>query len=45
MKPKKTTQEKFTDWEVGDDYQCQKLLGTGSYSFAFISPYIPRVGI
>jgi len=22
---------KFADWEVGEDYDCQKLLGTGSY--------------
>ena len=21
----------FTDWEVGSDYVCEKLLGTGSY--------------
>ena len=21
----------FTDWEVGSDYSCEKLLGTGSY--------------
>ena len=21
----------FTDWEVGNDYVCEKLLGTGSY--------------
>ena len=21
----------FTDWEVGDDYTCERLLGTGSY--------------
>ena len=22
---------KFADWEVGNEYDCQKLLGTGSY--------------
>ena len=22
---------KFADWEVGDNYECEKLLGTGSY--------------
>lgn len=22
---------KFADWDVGDDYECEKLLGTGSY--------------
>jgi mitogen-activated protein kinase 1/3 len=22
---------KFADWEVGDNYSCEKLLGTGSY--------------
>jgi hypothetical protein len=22
---------KFSDWEVGADYECEKLLGTGSY--------------
>jgi mitogen-activated protein kinase 1/3 len=22
---------KFSDWEVGDDYECKKLLGKGSY--------------
>lgn len=22
---------KFADWEVGSDYECEKLLGTGSY--------------
>ena len=21
----------FEDWDVGDDYSCEKLLGTGSY--------------
>ena len=21
----------FQDWEVGEDYTCEKLLGTGSY--------------
>ena len=21
----------FSDWEVGDDYSCERLLGTGSY--------------
>ena len=41
MKPKKTTQEKFTDWEVGDDYQCQKLLGTGSYGSVAMAIHKP----
>ena len=22
---------KFSDWEVGNNYECEKLLGTGSY--------------
>jgi len=22
---------KYADWEVGDDYVCEKTLGTGSY--------------
>jgi mitogen-activated protein kinase 1/3 len=22
---------KFADWEVGSNYECEKLLGTGSY--------------
>jgi len=22
---------KFSDWDVGSDYECEKLLGTGSY--------------
>ncbi len=21
----------FSDWEVGTDYACEKILGTGSY--------------
>ena len=25
------SQKQFTDWEVGEDYTCEKLLGTGSY--------------
>ena len=24
-------QSQFSDWEVGQDYNCEKLLGTGSY--------------
>ena len=22
---------KFADWDVGDNYECEKLLGIGSY--------------
>ena len=23
--------DKFKDWEVGSNYKCEKLLGSGSY--------------
>jgi mitogen-activated protein kinase 1/3 len=26
-----TLPKNFSDWEVGDDYEVAKLLGTGSY--------------
>jgi mitogen-activated protein kinase 1/3 len=40
MKGKKT-QHKFTDWEVGKDYECQKLLGTGSYGSVAMAIHKP----
>jgi mitogen-activated protein kinase 1/3 len=38
---KKKTQHKFTDWEVGKDYECQKLLGTGSYGSVAMAIHKP----
>lgn len=40
MKAKKT-QHKFTDWLVGKDYECQKLLGTGSYGSVAMAIHKP----
>lgn len=37
----KTKQHKFTDWEVGKDYECQKLLGTGSYGSVAMAIHKP----
>lgn len=31
MKRKSLNLGQFADWEVGDDYECVKLLGQGSY--------------
>jgi len=31
MKRKNLNVGQFADWEVGDDYECVKLLGQGSY--------------
>ena len=31
MKRKGLSQGQFADWEVGEDYECVKLLGQGSY--------------
>jgi len=28
---KKLSMNKFADWEVGKDYECVKMLGSGSY--------------
>lgn len=42
MKPSsKSKQHKFTDWEVGKDYECQKLLGTGSYGSVAMAIHKP----
>lgn len=38
---KKKTQHKFTDWEIGKDYECQKLLGTGSYGSVAMAIHKP----
>lgn len=38
---KKKAQQKFTDWEVGKDYECQKLLGTGSYGSVAMAIHKP----
>lgn len=38
---KKSSQHKFTDWEVGKDYECQKLLGTGSYGSVAMAIHKP----
>jgi len=38
---KKKSQQKFTDWEVGKDYDCQKLLGTGSYGSVAMAIHKP----
>eukprot|EP00347_Sterkiella_histriomuscorum_P009655 403340377 len=31
MKRKSLNQNQFADWEVGNDYECLKILGQGSY--------------
>jgi len=31
MKRKSLNLGQFSDWEVGDDYECIKILGQGSY--------------
>lgn len=31
MKRKSLNMGQFSDWEVGDDYECIKILGQGSY--------------
>jgi len=38
---KKSTQSKFVDWEVGENYECQKLLGTGSYGSVAMAIHKP----
>ena len=40
MKKTKTL-PKFTDWQVGKDYECQKLLGTGSYGSVAMAIHKP----
>lgn len=40
MKKGKTL-PKFTDWQVGKDYECQKLLGTGSYGSVAMAIHKP----
>ena len=32
---------KFKDWEVGPDYECQKLLGSGSYGAVAMAIHKP----
>jgi mitogen-activated protein kinase 1/3 len=34
-------QQKFADWIVGKDYECQKLLGTGSYGSVAMAIHKP----
>lgn len=42
MKPSsKSSKHKFTDWEVGKDYECQKLLGSGSYGSVAMAIHKP----
>lgn len=37
----KSKTHKFTDWEVGKDYECQKLLGSGSYGSVAMAIHKP----
>lgn len=37
----KSKSHKFTDWEVGKDYDCQKLLGSGSYGSVAMAIHKP----
>jgi len=37
----KSKAHKFTDWEVGKDYECQKLLGSGSYGSVAMAIHKP----
>jgi mitogen-activated protein kinase 1/3 len=37
----KSSKHKFTDWEVGKDYECQKLLGSGSYGSVAMAIHKP----
>lgn len=41
MSKSKSKQHKFTDWEVGKDYECQKLLGSGSYGSVAMAIHKP----
>lgn len=33
--------DQFADWEVGEDYKCEKLLGKGSYGAVCSATHIP----
>ncbi|CAI2368595.1 unnamed protein product [Moneuplotes crassus] len=41
MPKEKSKAHKFTDWEVGKDYECQKLLGSGSYGSVAMAIHKP----
>jgi mitogen-activated protein kinase 1/3 len=41
MKASKSKTQKFTDWEVGKDYECSKLLGSGSYGSVAMAIHKP----
>lgn len=33
--------DQFADWDVGEDYKCEKLLGKGSYGAVCSATHIP----